>query len=247
MKVAIVGGGRSGHAIERALVGRGVQVQLFSRSTGFDILSVDAAEKLGQVDAIVEATGLFTTSKKVATGFFTRSTRAVGTAARTAGAKHVLLSIVNCEKPELQGYGYFAGKAEQERVAREANPNVTIIRSTQWFEFAEQNLDRFSVGPFALILAMKIQPVALAAVAEVIADSIVGARTGTSYDVAGPEVTTLAEMTKRIRRKRLLQIPLAIPGATWREFRDGGLLPGAEIEKIGPRFSEWLAIKEGGK
>jgi uncharacterized protein YbjT (DUF2867 family) len=246
MKVAIVGGGRSGQAIERALLGRGLQAQLFSRSTGYDILSGDAAEKLGQLgqlDAIVEATGLFTTSKKVATDFFTRSTRAVGTAARTAGAKHVLLSIVNCEKPELQGYGYFAGKAEQERVAREANPNVTIIRSTQWFEFAEQNLHRFSVGPLALILAMKIQPVALAAVAEVIADSIVGARTGTSYDVAGPEVTTLAEMTERIRRKRLFQIPLAIPGATWREFRNGGLLPNAEIEKIGPRFSEWLAAR----
>jgi uncharacterized protein YbjT (DUF2867 family) len=240
MKVAVVGGGSSGQAIERALVSRGANVQMFSRATGFDVLSEAAADKIGQVDAIVEATGLFTTSRRVATDFFTRSTRAVGAAARAAGAQHVLVSIVNCEKPELQGYGYFAGKAEQERVARAANPNVTVVRSTQWFEFAGQNLGRFTFGPFALIPAMKIQPVALSAVAEVVAESIVGPRRGISRDVAGPEVMTLGKMTEKIHGKKIIQIPLNIPGPTWRQFREGGLLPDTETEKVGPLFSDWL-------
>lgn len=243
MKVAVVGGGRSGQAIEHALVERGATVQLLSRTTGFDILRDDAVGKLGQFDAIVEATGRFTTSKHIATDFFSRSTRAVSEAARASGAKHVLLSIVNCEKPELQGYGYFAGKAEQERVARMENPDVTIIKSTQWFEFAEQNLDRFSLGPLALILAMKIQPVALTAVADVIAESVTGSRPDISYEVSGPDVTTLWDMTKRIGQRRLLQLPLVIPGATWREFRSGGLLPSADVEQIGPHFSGWLAAR----
>ena len=243
MKVAIVGGGISGQAIERALVRRGATVQLFSRSTGFDILRDDAVGKLGQFDAIVEATGRFTTSKNVATDFFARSTRAVSAAARASGAKHVLLSIVNCEKPELHGYGYFAGKAEQERIARVENPSVTIIKSTQWFEFAEQNLDRFSLGPLALILAMKIKPVALTSVAEVIAESVTGARPDFSYEVSGPEVTTLSDLTKRIHPRRLLQLPLLLPGAVWREFRTGGLPPSPNVEQVGPTFEGWLAAR----
>ena len=131
VKVAIVGGGLSGRAIERAIVRQGATAELFSRSTGFDVLRDNAVERLGQAEVIVEATGRFTTSKKVATDFFTRSTRAVASAARASGARHLLLSIVNCELPEVQGYGYFAGKTAQERVAREESENLTVVRSTQ--------------------------------------------------------------------------------------------------------------------
>ena len=200
MRVAIIGGGPSGRSIERAMTDRGISAQLLSRSTGFDVFDPAAAKHLGQMDAVVEATGHFTTKKSVATDFFTRPTRAVANLVRETGAsKHILLSIENCEKPEVQGYGYFAGKAEQERIAR--TENATIVRSTQWFEFAEQNLDRLKFGPLALVPAMMIKPVALDAVAAVIAECVLGDRSGKSYDVAGPEVMTLWDMTKKIRGK----------------------------------------------
>ena len=227
MKVAIVGGGLSGHAIERAIVRQGATAELFSRSTGFDVLRDNAVERLGQADVIVEATGRFTTSKKVATDFFTRSTRAVASAARASGARHILLSIVNCELPEVQGYGYFAGKTAQERVAREESKNLTMVRSTQWFEFAGQNLDRMRFGPLALVPGMTIQPVALDAVADVIAECAVGKRVGALHEVAGPEVMTLGEMTKRLPGKRVLPVAMPIPGSMGRAFRNGALLPGA--------------------
>ena len=243
MKVAVIGGGLSGRAIQRAIVKQGATAGLFSRSTGFDVLRDNAAERLGQADVIVEAMGCFTTSRKVATDFFTRSTRTVAAAARDSGARHILLSIVNCELPEVQGYGYFAGKTAQERVAREESENLTIVRSTQWFEFAEQNLDRMRFGPFALVQAMIVKPVALDAVADVIAECTVGKRVGDSYEVAGPEVMTLWEMTQQVRRKGIVPVPLAIPGARWRAFRNGALVPGPEAEQIGPRFVDWLAAK----
>jgi uncharacterized protein YbjT (DUF2867 family) len=242
MDIAIVGGGLSGEAIGRALISRGATVTLLSRSTGFDVLRDDAKRALKNADVVVEATGRFTMSRKVATDFFTRSTRAIGAATGAAGAKHILLSIVNCEKPEMRGYGYFAGKAEQERVAREENPDVVIVRSTQWFEFAVQNLERLKLGPFALVPAMTIKPVALAAVAEVIADCALGNRTGISYDVTGPEAMTLWDMTKRIRREgQPIPLPLVIPGSTGRAFRNGGMVPGVEAEEVGPSFADWLA------
>jgi uncharacterized protein YbjT (DUF2867 family) len=241
VKAAVVGGGISGAAIQTALEARGLDAHLFSRSTGFDVLSDDASARLQGYDVIIEATGIFTLSAKVATDFFTRSTRALSAAARRTGARHILLSIVNCERPELQGYGYFVGKAAQEKAARAENPDVTIIRSTQWFEFAGQNLARFTFGPVALVPAMRLQPVSLAAVAAVIAESASGERPPDSFDVAGPDITTLWDMTAEVRRRGIMQMPLPMPGSTWREFRTGGLLPAQEVERIGPSFSDWLA------
>lgn len=138
LRVAVVGGGSSGEAIRQALVTRGAEVQMLSRSTGFDVLRDDAASRIGEAEVIVDAAGRFTTSRKKATDFFTACTRSVASAARQLGARHILLSIVNCELPEVQGYGYFAAKAEQERVARQESECLTLVRSTRWFEFAGQ-------------------------------------------------------------------------------------------------------------
>jgi uncharacterized protein YbjT (DUF2867 family) len=241
MHVAVVGGGMSGAAIVRAISARGVAATQFSRATGFDVLRDDATERLAGTDVVVEATGQFTTSAKRATDFFLRSTRAVSAAARNSGARHILLSIVNCDLPEVQGYGYFKGKAAQERVAREESDDLTIVRSTQWFEFAAQNLERMRFGPVALVPRMTVRPLALAAVADVIAECATGARTGPRVEVAGPEVMTLWDMTEQLPHKPVKPLPLPVPGAMGRAFRDGILVPAEGTEVVGPRFSEWLS------
>lgn len=212
-----------------------------SRTTGFDVLHDDAMAAVSGADVVVEATGRFTMSRRSATRFFTASTSAIGGAAAATGARHVLLSIVHCMLPEVQGYGYFAGKTAQEAAARSVSPHLTIVRSTQWFEFARQNLQRMHLGPVALVPSMTIAPVALDAVAEVIADVVVGDRTATEIDVAGPETTTLWSMTTTLRGRGPAPVLLPIPGRTGRAFRDGALLPTAGTEVVGPRFSDWAA------
>lgn len=240
MQAAVVGGGISGAAIEDALVARGCAVRRLSRATGFDVLRDDAAAALAGVDVIVEATGVFTTSRRRATEFFTASTEAISGASATTGARHVLLSIVNCALPEVQGYGYFAGKTAQEAAARAASPHLTIVRSTQWFEFARQNLERMRFGPVALVPGMTIAPVALAAVAEVIADVVVGDRPGTVIEVAGPDTLTLWDMTNALPDPGAVPVLLPIPGRMGRAFRRGALVPGPATEVVGPRFSDWV-------
>ena len=245
MGVAVIGAGKLGRAVQFALSLRGVPAQLHSRSTGFDVLLPDAGAHLGNIDVVVEATDIFTQDPETARDFFVRSTRAVNAAARAAGAsKHILVSIVNCAKPELHGNGYYAGKAEQERVARAENVNLTIVRSTLWYEFARQNIERLRFGPFAVVPAMTTQPIALSAVADVVADCVVGERCGPGYDVAGPEVTTLWRMTKALPNKKVLALPVRAPGTAGRAFRDGALLPLPDVEVIGPRFVDWL-LQEG--
>lgn len=240
MRVAVVGGGISGVAIIRAVEARGCSVRQLSLSTGFDVLRDDATAAFAGADVIIEATGQFTTSRNAATEFFTGSTRAIGRAADALGARHVLLSIVNCMLPEVQGYGYFAGKTAQEAVARSVSQRLTIVRSTQWFEFARQNLKRMRFGPVALVPGMTIAPVALDAVAAVIADVVVGKRSAREIEVAGPDTTTLWTMTTALPDPGVIAVPLPIPGRMGRAFREGVLLPGGDTEVVGQHFREWL-------
>jgi hypothetical protein len=97
------------------------------------------------------------------------------------------------------------------------------------------------VGPFALVARMTIKPVALEAVANVIAECATGARTGPLVEVAGPEVMTLWDMTNQLPHKSAKPVPVPIPGSMGRAFRDGILVPGDGTEVTGPRFTEWLA------
>lgn len=239
MRVAVVGGGMSAGAIARAVEARGCSVQQLSRTSGFDVLRDDAVLALRDADVVIEATGMFTTSRRQATAFFTASTRAIGTAAKELQMRHILLSIVSCTLPEVQGYGYFAGKTAQEKAARELGADLTIVRSTQWFEFARQNLERLKAGPFALVPQMTIKPVALESVAAVIAEAAIGQRTASVIEVAGPETTTLWRMTRALKNPQAIPIPLPIPGRLGHAFRSGALVPGDEVEVVGPRFDDW--------
>lgn len=241
MRVAIIGSGRLARAIRDECVGRGATVTLHSRSTGFDIHDPSAADRLGEQDVVVEATDVFTQSATRAKEFFRRSTLTANAAARAAGARHVLVSIIGCSRPELQANGYYAGKAEQELVAESEHERLTIVRSTQWHEFARQNVDRMRVGPLAVVPAMTVQPIALTSVADVVAQCVAGERSEGSYDLAGPEVTTLWEMTRALPDQPRLLAPLPVPGRAGKAFREGALLPGPDAEVLGPTFEEWLA------
>lgn len=240
MTIAIVGGGASGAAIARAVQEQGAEPRLLSRSTGFDVLRDDAASVLAGCDAVIEATGLFTLSRRRALRFYAGSTAALGAAAAQLGIRHILLSIVGCDRPDLQGYGIFAAKAEQERIARRFSANTSIVRSTQWFEFAHQAAERFRAGPLVLVPAMSIQPVALDAVAAVLACAALGRRTERDIQIAGPDQTTLLSMSRVLLEDEPSRlVPLPLPGRYGAGFRAGRLLPDPGAEVHGPNFRTW--------
>lgn len=242
MRVIIVGAGQLAKAVSRALRRRDIAVRLLSRSSGFDVTRSPDVEGVGAAEVVIEATDIVTQKAAVARDFFVRSTRTVNATSRAVGArKHILVSIVNCQDPVLHGNGYYAGKAEQESVALSENENMTIVRSTLWFEFARQNLARLRIGPLALVPAMTVQPVALDAVAEVVAHCTVDDRSPTLYELAGPEVLTLWKMTTALPDKPAMPIPVRVPGRAGRALRDGALLPGHGVKVVGPSFADWTA------
>ena len=246
MRCIIVRAGRLGQAIEEALSHRGVDTVLVSRSTGVDVtqrrLSIEPFEG---ADVIVEATDIFTQNADIALAFFTSSTRAINSAARAVGARHLLVSICQCEHPQLQKNGYYAAKAAQERVAAQENEAMTVVRSTLWYEFARQNLERMRRGPFAIIPQMTVAPVALHSVAQVVAECVVGERAGARFDVRGPDTMTLWQMTKALPERRCVLVPLPVPGTAGRALRDGTLIPAADAEVLGPTFDTWLKRMTG--
>lgn len=248
MRVAIVGGGDSGAAIARAVRERGGEPMLLSRSTGFNVLDAAAPEKLrtahendGGIDVFVEATGTTAASAKASTTFFSRSARTVSAAAHLFGARHILLSIVGCHLPVMQGFGYYAGKTAQERTAREVSDELTIIRSTQWFEFGRQMLRRMSFGAIAMVPSMRMQPIALDAVADAIADSAAHRANDDVLELAGPEVMPLRELILRLPTHPRIVLPLRIPNRWGKGFRDGALLPSDGARVAGPTLTEWLS------
>lgn len=243
LDVAVVGGGASGEAIRQALAVLGARARLLSRSTGFDVRRDDLHERVEGAGAIIEASGIFTTNQKTASQFFLASSRAVSAAANRLGVPHVLLSIVNCESPQVRGYGYFAAKAEQADFARERSDRLILVRSTQWFEFAEQNLERLRFGPVAAVPSMRLQPVALTSVAGVLAECATDRREGNVHDLAGPERVTLWQMTRSLKRRWPKPVPLVVPTSYGRAFRRGACIPGENAEIIGPRFNDWLRTR----
>ena len=129
----------------------------------------DLTRALAGVDVVVDCSDA--TDRKVTT--FESSARSLAEAAARAGVKHlVLVSIVGVDRPSLKSMSYYQGKLAQERALTAGTVPVSIVRSTQWFGFADQVYPsvRLAGGLWGLAPAMRMQPVSGEAVAARLAD-----------------------------------------------------------------------------
>ena len=151
-----------------------------------------------------------------------------------------MLSIVGAEKAAA---GYYAGKLAQEQLVGNGGVPWTILRATQFHEFAEQVLARSSVGPLALVPRMSTQPVAAREVAEALVDAAEAGPKGRIADLGGPHVEQLVDMVRAYARKsgqRKLVLGFTAPGKLWHAMRSGALLPEARSAVGRQTFEEWL-------
>ncbi|GGC91877.1 LysR family transcriptional regulator [Tersicoccus solisilvae] len=249
-RVVVLGGsGLLGTRAAEQLAARGHAVVRVSRATGVDATTgAGLAEAFAGASAVVDCLNIATTRRGPAVDFFTGTATRIADAARTAGVGHVVcLSIVNVTEPALRSaLGYYAGKAAQDDVYRRrllgTDVGFTSLRSTQWFEFAEQLLRQIRIGPLAVVPVMRVRPVAADAVAEAIADMVdegppSAART---VDVAGPEVMDTGAMARRLAEARGTPAVATVPMPR-RALRTGGLLPPPDARIDRRTFAEWAA------
>lgn len=244
MKIAVAGGtGTVGRHVVEAVRAAGHAPLVLSRSTGTDLLTGEGlAASLHGVAVVVDVSATTTTSSTESVRFFGTVTRNLREAERLAGVRHhVALSIIGARKVNA---GYHAGKAVQEEILNAEPSGWSLLRSTQFHEFATQLLDHGKLGPLQIVPTMRSQPVAAAEVAAELVEIALGDPRGQEPDIAGPQEENMANLVKRYlaatnRPGKVLQI--ALPGAWGRRMRDGSLLPGPGASLGIQTFDEWLA------
>jgi uncharacterized protein YbjT (DUF2867 family) len=243
MRIAVAGGtGTVGRHVSADARGRGHDVVPLTRSTGHDLRTGSGlATALEGVDVVVDVSGEFTTSAARARSWFGRVTRALLSAEIEARVPHhVALSIVGIDAIDA---GYYAGKLEQERLIARGPVPWSLLRATQFHEFAEQIVRTASFGPLVLAPAALLRPVAAREVASRLVDVAVAPPAGRVPDLRGPRAEDLARMVRRMLaadhdRRLVLRTPL--PGAFWAGMRSGSLR-GTDAARSGRvTFDEWL-------
>lgn len=243
VKIAVAGGtGLVGRVAVEEVRRAGATPVVVARSTGVDLTTGAGLDQaLAGVDAVIDASNVETMSAKVSVGFFEAATRTLLAAGERAGVRHhVALSIVGCDVVDLP---YYLGKRRQEELVTAGPVPWTILRATQFHEFAGQLVDR-SPAPLALAPRMLSQPVAAAEVAALLVATALGAPQGATHDLGGPQPERMDRLVRaelRRRGTRRVVVPVPMVGTTGRQVRDGGLLPGPGATLGRQTFDEWAA------
>lgn len=239
MRIAVAGGtGIVGRRVVAHAEETGHEVLVLSRSTGVD-LETGSGLELSGVDAVIDASGVQTTSAKRSVEFFTSATRHLLAAEVKAGVPHhVSLSIIGAARAP---HGYYAGKAAQEQVVAEGSVPWSILRAAQFFEFAHQVATK--VGALVVVPGMRSQPLAASDVARRLVELAEGDPVGNAHDLAGPSEVRMVDLTRAWwaatgASGRVIEVPL--PGRFGRALRSGAILPGPGADLAALTFATWL-------
>lgn len=245
MKIAVAGGtGMTGRHVTGSVRAAGHTAVVLSRSAGVDLMDGRGlADALRGVSAVIDVTNTTTTRRARSVAFFGTVTRNLLAAEQQAGVgHHVALSIVGTDRV---GYGYYLGKRRQEELVLAGPVPGSVLRTTQFHEFAGQLLDRG--GAVAIVPRMLTQPIAAREVAEALVDLAVGAPTGSASELAGPEQHQMSDLVRRVREARGSRRPVLavrLPGRAGSGMARGELLPGSGARIGHQTFAEWLALNE---
>lgn len=250
MKIVVLGAtGTIGSHVSGELEALGHDVVRATRSTGVDAYTGDGvSEALNGADVVVDCLNVETISAKRAVDYFTQTAQIVSNEAEHAGVKRIVcVSIAGADDPSVNRFfGYYKGKAAQERVYHFSNIDCTIIHSAQWFELITDVVRRATLGPLSVLPTMQMAPLA----ARRAARFIVGHATSTdpgdhTVAVRGPEQITTLTAARTILRARgeiagrqprvMTELPYLGSG-----IAKGGLIPiEATVDDL--TLTDWLA------
>src|SRR5262245_39261384 len=137
MKIVVIGGtGLIGTKLLRNLQEQGHEVVAAAPSSGVSTITGEGlAKALAGAQVVVDVANAPSWEDKAVLEFFETSGRNLLAAEAAAGVKHhVALSVVGTDR--LLASGYFRAKMAQEKLIEASQIPYTIVRSTQFFEFA---------------------------------------------------------------------------------------------------------------
>jgi len=244
MKIAVAGGtGVVGHHVVDLAREAGHEAVVLARSTGVDLVAgAGVAEALHGVAAVVDVASVQTQDARRSREFFGTVTRNLLAAEQEAGVgHHVALSIVGIDRAPG---GYYAGKVLQEELVSAGGVPWTVLRATQFHEFASQIHGAVALGPITLVPTMRSEPIAAREVAERLVELASSGPAGRVADLGGPQERRMADMVRAYAqrigdRRRVVQVPL--PGILGQGMRKGWLITGPDADHGTTTFDEWLS------
>jgi uncharacterized protein YbjT (DUF2867 family) len=245
MRVAVVGGtGLVGRHAVHALRQAGHDPVVVTRSTGVDVTTGDGLdEALTGAGAIIDVTNSTSADPDDVQTFFAAATgHLLGAASRAGVGHHVLLSIAGLDR--VEGNAHYAGKRLQEQLVQDGPIPFTIVRATQFHEFAAMVVGWTRKDDTAVVPPLLVQPVAAADVGEVLAEVAVGPPQGRPPYLAGPDPQDLVDMARRTLSARgeaeLRLVPSWTDGPFGVEMAGDVLLPGPDARIAPTSFPDWL-------
>ncbi|HEX3233883.1 MAG TPA: SDR family oxidoreductase [Gemmatimonadales bacterium] len=244
MKVVIIGGsGLIGSKVVTCLRQQGHEAVPASPDTGVNTLTGEGlADVLTGAAVVVDVSNSPSFEDAAVLKFFKTSTAnllAAEAAARVG--HHVALSVVGSDRiPES---GYLRAKVAQETLIRNSPIPYSIIRATQFFEFAKRIADEATVGNTVRIPPVLFQPMAATDVANAVCRVAVGAPLNSVVEVGGPQQFRFDEFIRLgLSARDDHRDVVADPHARYfgAELSERMLVPDADARLGEIHFDEWL-------
>lgn len=257
------GGGFIGRYVCETLFKAGVRVRVAERyprrafflqplaAVGqLDLVAADVTRRESVEDAVRDARAVINLVGILKGDF--EALQAVGAGmvaeeAAKAGARALVhVSAIGADPDSASRYG--ASKGEGERKVRAAFPQATIVRPSLVFGPEDQLTNRFaglmSLLPVYPVIAPKtrFQPVYVRDLARAIAAAALDpkAHADKTYEIAGPEVMTMRQLTERIAAMAGQSPALVdLPGFAGDALSRLGFLPGAPLTR-----DQWLMLQQ---
>jgi len=244
MKIVVIGGtGLIGKKLVNILREHGHEVISASPASGVDTLTGQGLpEAMKGAQVVVDVTNSPSFEDTAVMKFFETSTGNLLKAEKNAGVTHhVALSIVGADRnPDS---GYLRAKVAQEKLIKDSSVPYSILRATQFFEFAGGITDSATDGNTVRLTSAKLQPIAADDVAAALAPIAMGEPINGFVEVAGPEAIPLSEIAQRwLNAKHDNRKVLVDPKARYfgTELNDKSLTPDANPRLGKIRYDEWL-------
>ena len=244
MKIVVIGGsGLIGSRLVNKLSQLGHTVIPASPASGVNTITGEGLhEVLNETDVVVDVSNSPSFEDKAVLEFFKTSTINQVTAEAYAGVKHhVAMSIVGADR--LPDSGYLRAKLAQEELIRKSGIPYSILRSTQFFEFAGKIAEAGTIGQEIHIPTAVFQPIASEEVVEALTAIVVGAPLNGTTEVAGPVAMPMSEFIRYYleatedSRQLIEDNHARYFGA---ELNDGSLVPG-ENPRLGKiKYEDWF-------
>src|SRR5260370_27146755 len=245
MKIVVIGGsGLIGKKVVTNLRQHGDEVVAASPSSGVNTVTGEGlAQALASAQVVVDVANAPSWEDNAVLAFFETSGRNLLAGEAAAGVgHHVALSVVATDR--LLASGYFRAKMAQEKLIKASPIPYTIVRATQFFEFAGGIAQLATERQTVRLPSVLMQPIAADDVAAVMADVALAKPLNGMFDLAGPEPIRMDELVRQFlsangdARKVITDARALYYGIN---VNDQRLTPGENPRLGTTRFSDWLS------